>query len=637
MSDRETQLEQLTAYLDGELAGDERGAVEALLERDAEARALLDDLRRTSRLIGSLPHATAPSDMAASVQARMERRELLGVDDTPGSPGSNRTVRWVNRFAVAATIGLVCTAGWLGYQGMSIDGAFPHLAARPEDVRVGATGTAKPSNGELVRRDGRSLGEDPPSPGPERLAVARGSGLRRFKDEEPATLDAPAAPTAPVRPTETPVDDAREQDAFAVPAAAPAIETAVVEREMPAEREPVVAVRASPPADSFEHRLQNRGLSNDAVVETRFWTVSNQLEVVADEATCRKLAGELAHFASVNRVPDIRTRRLREPIDPRQVFFMAGEPDTNFASTGDQNEMRYLVNLPRKQIAVLLSQMNTAALESNDAGLRVVANGQRVDDIAAAEDFVTQAPVGGQGRRGVAFAGLKQVEKRANDAEDDRVAMGRFLRDRPTQDGPTRSPDAKDRLEGKTETDSEERKVERGFAGSRAADAKRTETKRPARAKKQADDINRDAPASKPASRQMGETGQDPANDDAKTPERSDGQDAAPRRQAGRGGRGGVPSAGQARRPLVRQRLRPEEAGGGGFKARRSIAAGDKEDETAESDFVVLAISLKASPDRAVTNKANVGRTASPAKPSPTGGKRPATRPVTTRDATRGG
>ncbi len=65
MTQRHEQLEQLSAYLDGELGEAERRDIEALVGRDPEARNLLEGLRQTSELLGSLPRGTAPPDLAA--------------------------------------------------------------------------------------------------------------------------------------------------------------------------------------------------------------------------------------------------------------------------------------------------------------------------------------------------------------------------------------------------------------------------------------------------------------------------------------------------------------------------------------------------------------------------------------------
>ena len=57
----------LSAYLDGELDSSRRAEVEALLERSAEARRTLADLRRVASGLREMPRASAPDDLVASI------------------------------------------------------------------------------------------------------------------------------------------------------------------------------------------------------------------------------------------------------------------------------------------------------------------------------------------------------------------------------------------------------------------------------------------------------------------------------------------------------------------------------------------------------------------------------------------
>ena len=104
MNEPEKHDEQLSAYLDGELSAAERQAVEDRLAREPDARALLEGLRQTSNLVAALPRASAPASLPADVTERLERAALL--DDRPDliSNKMQRTVRWINRSAIAATV-----------------------------------------------------------------------------------------------------------------------------------------------------------------------------------------------------------------------------------------------------------------------------------------------------------------------------------------------------------------------------------------------------------------------------------------------------------------------------------------------------------------------------------------------------
>lgn len=130
MASNAEQLEQLTAYLDGELSPAQRAEVDRLLAGDPGARALLDELRQTSQLVSTLPREPAPEGIAAAVVNRMERRDLLG-ESPPLHATSSRVASWPRRFAVAASIGLVGTAVWIAWP------YFPQLMdAEKQPLRV---------------------------------------------------------------------------------------------------------------------------------------------------------------------------------------------------------------------------------------------------------------------------------------------------------------------------------------------------------------------------------------------------------------------------------------------------------------------------------------------------------------------
>ncbi|MCA9254896.1 MAG: hypothetical protein KDA33_04635, partial [Phycisphaerales bacterium] len=107
MTQRDEQLELLTAYLDGEASEAQRAEVESLIAADPEARRLLAELRRTSQLVAGLPHSSAPTQFSQRIVARLEREALLGADRSDER-------RWTlgNWSALAASIALVVVAGW---------------------------------------------------------------------------------------------------------------------------------------------------------------------------------------------------------------------------------------------------------------------------------------------------------------------------------------------------------------------------------------------------------------------------------------------------------------------------------------------------------------------------------------------
>jgi cell fate (sporulation/competence/biofilm development) regulator YlbF (YheA/YmcA/DUF963 family) len=93
----------LSAYLDGQLAPDETDQVERRLTEDPEAQELLDQLRQVSRMVHSLPHDSAPADLADEVMEQMERDALLGVSEGSEELAGRTHLRF-RRFAAAAAI-----------------------------------------------------------------------------------------------------------------------------------------------------------------------------------------------------------------------------------------------------------------------------------------------------------------------------------------------------------------------------------------------------------------------------------------------------------------------------------------------------------------------------------------------------
>ena len=81
MSDFPTAL-KLQAHLDGELPSDQAGEVVALLQRDAEARALFDELKATRRLL-ALNETAVPVPETREFYWSKIRRELERLEPAP--------------------------------------------------------------------------------------------------------------------------------------------------------------------------------------------------------------------------------------------------------------------------------------------------------------------------------------------------------------------------------------------------------------------------------------------------------------------------------------------------------------------------------------------------------------------------
>lgn len=114
--------EQLSAYVAGELDADERQAVEAALERDAELRARLERLRASEEMLRSLPDVEPPHGFSERLHGALDR-ELQGGADVAGADDelAGRRRRRFEAFrplavaaAAAAVIALFGVAGtWL--------------------------------------------------------------------------------------------------------------------------------------------------------------------------------------------------------------------------------------------------------------------------------------------------------------------------------------------------------------------------------------------------------------------------------------------------------------------------------------------------------------------------------------------
>jgi hypothetical protein len=109
--EREQLGDDLSAYLDGELAVERAQEVERLLSESAEARELLEELRRVSAQLGALPRLRVPDAVAVAVTSRAEEQLRLV---------RARQVRrvWIVRVTsgVAAAAAVLVAGVWIGYE-----------------------------------------------------------------------------------------------------------------------------------------------------------------------------------------------------------------------------------------------------------------------------------------------------------------------------------------------------------------------------------------------------------------------------------------------------------------------------------------------------------------------------------------
>jgi len=110
MNHREEQNieELLNSFIDGELTQTEANEVEELIVQDSRIAQQLRELQKTKALVGSLPRAEAPSEMADEIKSSLETSALFGrqaerFDERAGA----RHLLARKVLAAAAMIGLV--------------------------------------------------------------------------------------------------------------------------------------------------------------------------------------------------------------------------------------------------------------------------------------------------------------------------------------------------------------------------------------------------------------------------------------------------------------------------------------------------------------------------------------------------
>ena len=90
----EKAIEQLSAYLDGQLTAAEREAVRSHVAGCARCRGELDALDRAARAVAGLPRLQAPSDLRDQVMAKLDR----------AAPAETRRPRWRMYWGAAAAV-----------------------------------------------------------------------------------------------------------------------------------------------------------------------------------------------------------------------------------------------------------------------------------------------------------------------------------------------------------------------------------------------------------------------------------------------------------------------------------------------------------------------------------------------------
>ena len=148
--------ELLNAYHDGQLDEQEAAEVERLLETDARAKLLLDQIAQTSQRVRQLPRAEAPESLRDDIRFQLERDQLLNPQpDRLGRMGrTHLRLRWLT--AAAAVILLAGAVATVIYS-VVITPSAGELTTQPQNL---VDHTALPQDLPVVEPDFRFTAAD---------------------------------------------------------------------------------------------------------------------------------------------------------------------------------------------------------------------------------------------------------------------------------------------------------------------------------------------------------------------------------------------------------------------------------------------------------------------------------------------
>ncbi|MBN2559545.1 MAG: hypothetical protein JXQ75_01255 [Phycisphaerae bacterium] len=436
MADKNGQYEQLTAYLDDELSEAERAEVERLLAEDEGARVLLEELRQTSDLVRSLPRGHAPTNLPESVLVRLERQALLG--DAPRCSSAGRTrSRLLGGLAIAASVVIVITAGWLLFPGLSGVRQAREVVTLADKEAVGDSeeGDRDEASRSMSRRLGTvgageardlSASADPRVRGAtatsERLQATRQAAVESVEEKEETALARAPALVAKKKlergtegETSVGVGDEAVNRLMALAYVGSTTKAdsdqATEEQEMPGRRggqratkrpdgmegPPVPPVSDDTAGAGFEGLLAARVLANSDLRRASADTFANRVVVETDAETGDKIQAHIGRFMESHGIPDVRSRDLPEPIKATQPFYLVREtgPDKEPSESVPAGELRegkqcgvdVLMNVSRTQAASLITGMEKIARQ-DEATVAWTANDVRVTDEHPAMDVV---------------------------------------------------------------------------------------------------------------------------------------------------------------------------------------------------------------------------------------------------------
>ena len=123
--------ELLNGFIDDELTERQRVEVQRLISDDSQVAQRLRELERCKMLVGSLPHAKVPAEMAEQIKASLERPAVLGQQAVRFDERRETRHLLTRRvLATAAVIGLVAILTVVLYTTIGPEGVAPAVGFR---------------------------------------------------------------------------------------------------------------------------------------------------------------------------------------------------------------------------------------------------------------------------------------------------------------------------------------------------------------------------------------------------------------------------------------------------------------------------------------------------------------------------
>ncbi len=320
--DQHGQLgEWLTAYLDGELGDEQRALIERRLEEDASARRLLDDLRQTADLVGSLPRHSAPSSILDDLQLHAERSELLSGMGEGQKSGGGAWRPIVAVLSMAAVVSLFV----VGLQ-LLIGDHQPGSGSPGDAITLARNETDELHKGEL--------GGENTEPTSTRRARAR-SAIPKKRGGSKGDAGYPADGKGPGHGSKGPELGLASADASA----------------SEQQKESNLLATAS-----FNQKLE-AGLGMASVRDHSFSNETVRMNVaVGDEAERDNVTERLIAYLTSRRVDDLGEVLRDEPNRAASVgsFYYPGESNVNYTGTGKR---QLLVRATRRELDGLISEL----------------------------------------------------------------------------------------------------------------------------------------------------------------------------------------------------------------------------------------------------------------------------------------